>query len=472
MAFGFALSPILRWRLAGAGALIASLAFLALSKQPAGIPIMTLHPVTWLVAIGVIAGAIFLLAPGAIERLAASRGMLASMILVGLAARLILFGSEPLWEIDYFRYMWDGGVLAAGENPYAWSPASVLAGDAPEAITRLAREAGGLVERINYPLLRTIYPPLAETVFALAHWLGPWDLMIWRLVLLAFDLTSLGLLMALLRHLGRSQLWAALYWWNPLIIQMFFNAAHMDAVLPPFLLAALLLALRLRPAAAAAMLAMATAVKLWPALLLPALLSHQRQPWLKVAAAAALFSFVSLVLLAPLFMTGLGEDSGLSAYAASWRRNDALFGVLVNVAGRGLSSLDVFNIDAARLSRVIVALILAVLALGLNRRPSPRAEETCRRALIITAALFLLSPTAYPWYYGWVLPLLVLAPIPAFLAWSATLPLYHLRFHPFFIETPAFFENGVVWLQHGPVLALLALQWLRMRAGAKAEASP
>ena len=467
--FGFVLSPAVRWHLAGGGALIASLAFLALSKQPPDIPIMTLHPVTWLVAIGVIAGGVFLVMPGAVDRLATSRRMLASMVLVGLASRLILFGSEPLLEIDYFRYMWDGGVLAAGENPYAWSPATVLAGHAPEAISRLAHEAGGVVERINYPHLRTIYPPLAEAVFALAYWLGPWDLIIWRFVLLAFDLTSLGLLMALLRHLGRAQLWAAVYWWNPLIIQMFFNAAHMDAILLPFLLAAMLLALRLRPVAAAALLAMAVAVKLWPALLLPTLLSHKRRPWLKMVGAAALFACGGLVLLAPLFVTGLGEGSGLSAYAASWERNDALFRALADVVGSGLSSLGVLNIDAARVSRAIVAFILVVLALSLNRRPTSQPEEFCRRMLTVIVALYLLSPAAYPWYYGWVVPLLVLVPMPALMAWSATLPLYHLRFHPFFIETPTFFENGIVWLEHGPVLALLGLQWLRNRVATRPD---
>jgi hypothetical protein len=467
--FGFVLSPAVRWHLAGGGALIASLAFLALSKQPTDIPIMTLHPVTWLVAIGVIAGGIFLLVPGAIDRLGTSRRMLVSMVLIGLASRLVLFGSEPLLEIDYFRYIWDGGVLAAGENPYAWSPATVLAGHAPEAISRLAREAGGIVERINYPHLRTIYPPLAEAVFALANWLGPWDLMVWRFVLLAFDLTSLALLLALLRHLGRSQLWAAAYWWNPLIIQMFFNAAHMDAILLPFLLAAMLLALRLRPAAAAAMLAMAVAVKLWPVLLLPTLLSYKRRSWRKVVGATALFVCGGLVFLTPLFVTGLGEGSGLMAYATSWERNDALFRALVDVVETALSSLDVRNIDAARLNRAIVAFVLIGLSLSLNLRPTLRPEEVCRRMIMITAALFLLSPTAYPWYYGWLLPLLVLAPMPALFVWSATLPFYHLRFHPFFIETPTFFENGIVWLEHGPVLVFLGLQWLRNRVATRPD---
>ena len=43
----------------------------------------------------------------------------AIMVAAGLAARLILFSSEPILEDDYQRYLWDGAVTASGLNPYA-----------------------------------------------------------------------------------------------------------------------------------------------------------------------------------------------------------------------------------------------------------------------------------------------------------------------------------------------------------------
>ena len=52
----------------------------------------------------------------------------------------------------------------------------------------------------------------------LAHWLRPWSPAAWRIVLLLFDLATLAALLALLRAIGRSPLWAAAYWWNPLLI--------------------------------------------------------------------------------------------------------------------------------------------------------------------------------------------------------------------------------------------------------------
>ena len=44
------------------------------------------------------------------------------MLACGLAARAILFASEPVLEDDYQRYLWDGAVTAQGLNPMRSRP--------------------------------------------------------------------------------------------------------------------------------------------------------------------------------------------------------------------------------------------------------------------------------------------------------------------------------------------------------------
>lgn len=39
--------------------------------------------------------------------------------------RLPLWWSQPIQEVDIYRYLWDGRVLQAGVNPYRYSPAQV-----------------------------------------------------------------------------------------------------------------------------------------------------------------------------------------------------------------------------------------------------------------------------------------------------------------------------------------------------------
>ena len=52
--------------------------------------------------------------------------VLALVVVAGLVMRLLQFGSEPVLEDDYNRYLWDGAVVAAGINPYSVAPQDVL----------------------------------------------------------------------------------------------------------------------------------------------------------------------------------------------------------------------------------------------------------------------------------------------------------------------------------------------------------
>ncbi|MGE3528309.1 MAG: hypothetical protein AB7G54_02645, partial [Methyloceanibacter sp.] len=175
-------------------------------------------PVLWLVAGLVLAGLVYVLClpPLIAGSLGCDRRetgwIIAAMIGAGLAARLVLFASEPILEDDYQRYLWDGAVTASGANPYALSPKEARAQEGP--LGQLARESGDVVRRINHPELRTVYPPVTQAAFALAYTLKPWSLAAWRSVLLICDLTTLVLIVLLLREVGRSPLWSALYWWN------------------------------------------------------------------------------------------------------------------------------------------------------------------------------------------------------------------------------------------------------------------
>jgi hypothetical protein len=201
-------------------------------------------PILWLVAGLVVAGLVYCVClPQLIEDSLAcdfreSRVIMAGIVAAGLAARLVLFASEPMLEDDYQRYLFDGAVTASGNNPYAFAPSDALP-DASRALGRLAQEGGLVVRRINHPDLKTVYPPVAQAAFALAHLIKPWSLTAWRSVILLFDLASLAIILLLLRDVGRSPLWSALYWWNPIVIKELFNSAHMEAVVLPFVLLAL-----------------------------------------------------------------------------------------------------------------------------------------------------------------------------------------------------------------------------------------
>jgi len=427
-------------------------------------------PVRAMVAGLVAAGLIFALALPRLIRasLGADAGtvrlLTIGIVVAGLAARLVLFASEPILEDDYQRYLWDGAVTASGANPYAASPQTARALEPDTTLGRLAAEAGPVVRRINHPELTTIYPPVAQGAFALAYAVQPWSLVAWRSVILIFDLATLALVLLLLRETGRSPLWSALYWWNPLVLKELFNSAHMDAVLLPLILLALLLAVRGRQVFAGVSLALAAGAKIWPVLLLPLILRSLGPRPRRVALLLAVFCGLLAALAAPVFVGGGDASSGFVAYATQWQTNSALFLALERAAGVLLGAPGLPPASPGLVARLAIAIALGALAVMTSRRPIGGADDLVGRASLLVGALVLLSPTQFPWYAVWFAPFLAFRPWIGFLVLTVTAPLYYLFFYLAAHGETALVKELVVWIIWVPVWAALALEaaWTRL----------
>lgn len=446
------------------------------------------RPILALVAVLMAAGAVYLGAVALVRRSAPSRGLAWWIFGVGAAMRLIAASTQPLLEDDYYRYLWDGAVAAHGYNPYAIIPGVALSGGygAESGIPELAEEAGIVLERVNHPNLGTIYPPATQVAFALAHRLVPWKLSGLRAVYYGVDCVVFALLLGLLRRLGRPARYSVLYWWNPLVVEEVYNSLHMDILLVPCVLGAVLFLFQQRPGRAAAALALAAAVKLWPLILLPPALATCWRTPRKMAAAAGIFAGLTVLFLAPMYpIIDLGGNSGLVVYGERWEMNDALFMAFpwlleqaASIAGFALSPGELH-----RGGKVLAALILIAITLwvcrAIARREPPHAplpvsgtaaynRWIAAKLCAIAAALFLLSPTQFPWYYLWLLPMLVLAPSNALLWLTALLPLYYLKFYLDARGQVDFFHNRIVWVEFAPVWLLLGREWWSRRRGRRA----
>jgi alpha-1,6-mannosyltransferase len=428
-------------------------------KELASVPIILLTGVLML------AGGFYLVATWSIRNAENNGKLFLWIVIIGMAMRASMFVSSPILENDYCRYLWDGGVTAHGFNPYAFSPDEVLNGKSekgplPARLIGLAHESEDLLSRINHPELRSIYPPVAQVSFALAHWLGPWKLWAWRVVLLALDLVTAILIIQLLLAMHLPAVWLVIYWWNPILTVEAVNSGHMDVVILPFLAAALLLTMRGKHFLAVLMLGLATGAKFWPVLLLPVILrpvlSHPR----KLVPALGLFCLIALILFSPICRTGLGEDSGVTAYAENWEMNDALYLVVSWATGTVLKSIGMSSVDVDLISRSAVTVFLIAWVAWLVRKQFPNPLELSEACFWVATALFLLSPTQFPWYYLWLLPFLAVRPTNSLMLLTALLPLFYLRFYFLDIDKVGIFDYGVVWLEFGPTLILLAREWV------------
>lgn len=418
-------------------------------------------PIGPFVALLIASASVHLLILTRIRHTPAKSWLVIWMIGIGVVLRMGAMFSEPVLEDDFYRYLWDGGVLAHGHNPFTSVPEEAAEGGpkTSEELHALARDSGIVVRRVNHPSLATCYPPVAQLVFAAAHFAAPWSLTAWRLVLFAFDAVTLLLLFAILRRLGRSPLYAAVYWWCPLVIKEGFNSAHMDIAILPVVLGAVWFSLRSArvrdQVAALGLLGLAAGIKLWPVILAPLLLRRLfKKPAALLASLAVFVSVLGIIVFTLIPSFRLGDASGFLAYGQRWQMNDALF-MAIMWAVRRLPGLGA---HASLVARGVAAGILALVIALAIRRESTTAEEMLRRSLWIAAALFLLSPTQFPWYYLWVLPVLVFSPRPSLLLLTALLPLYYLRFRFKALGQVEYFDYGIVWLEYAPVWLLLAVE--------------
>lgn len=193
------------------------------------------------------------------------------LLTVAIGLRVALLLAPVTWTDDHNRYLWDGLSSVHGISPFAHTPEELVAIDpntfTPEHFATL-----------NSPHFYSVYPPLAQGVFAVAAFVGNGDLwrstLALRLIMIAFDVLAIVLLGQLLTaNVRRSQL-VALYALNPLVIMEFTANLHTEALMIAPSLAAILYFRKEQFTASAVFLALGAAAKLWPLLFLAWIPSH------------------------------------------------------------------------------------------------------------------------------------------------------------------------------------------------------
>ena len=198
----------------------------------------------------------------------------AVILAVALLLRLFFLFAPPQLSDDIYRYLWDGGNLLRGTNPYAAAPATITPPPELKAVHG----------KINHPDYFTIYPPAAQLVFAGGAALGG-TVGGLKALLALLDLGLCALLVLLLKRLGLPAWRAVLYAWNPLPVLEIAGSGHVDGAGLAMLIGSICLLVPDRQSAAG------TAPRQWPYLLSGSLL-----------ACAGLVKLFPLVLAPVLFL--------------------------------------------------------------------------------------------------------------------------------------------------------------------------
>ena len=393
-----------------------------------------------------------------------ARPLLRVVLGFAILFRLTFLFAPPALSTDLFRYLWDGRLTLAGVNPYAEAPARYRE---MHPGSDMSRDPD--FERMDHADVPTVYPPAAQALFAAGAAPGRGVYGIKGLVVLS-DLLLIGVLLLLLRRSAIPDIRVLIYAWNPLAVIETAWSGHVEpaGVLCVILAGAAIL--RKREARAAICLAFGGLVKLFPLVLFVPLLRSIR------ARFAGLALLLFLLAWWPFRAAGTGLVAGLREYAGRWLANESLFG-LVHAAIAWLDpapalkaaiafarrhvphsgALDslygwVYPIDLAKGA-------CALAALGFAAWLVRRRVEPLRGLYLMTGAILLLSPTAHPWYFLWILPWLCLFPSVPWILLSGLVALAYVN--------PGSAGRGlepypfIRLVEYVPFFALLALERLR-----------
>jgi hypothetical protein len=442
-----------------------SVVLLALSRELDGDASTRGHVEWWSTGASVVAGALYLVAMFT-RRAHLGRRALAWTLGAAFVARVIVSSAPPILESDFYRYFWDGAVASHGINPFTHAPGDVLDGtvDGEDAtlLRALAERSGGVVASVNHAHLTTIYPPLAQVAFAAAAVVDPFGATGWRCVLAAFDVLTMVLLVRLLRTLSLPTERVWLYAANPLLLRETYAALHMDVLLLPFLVGAVLCAVRSRAFLGGVLGVAGSAVKVWPAVLVPLLIAPLWGRWKRLTVACVVLTVLAAALWAPALGSLSQEQSGFAAYGKNWQNNDGFFRAGIWFCEWALAQLGIAQWHAHALMRWCSASLVLGIVLWQARLCRREPQAVPRRILLVVGAIFLLSPTQLPWYWIWCLPLLAVVPSPPLLLYTALLPLYYVQ-----DSLPA-----VHWIEHAPVWGLLIVSAVKLLRARQANREP
>ena len=268
-----------------------------------------------------------------------------------------------MFENDHYRYLWEGKVIKAGENPYVHAPDSKHLDDI-EFVKK---------DKVAFGELSSIYPPLAQAVFFLVSPLK------YKHALFTLQLVFLLAL-----------IWIVPYWFKesdkyflillPFLFKEYVQSIHIDMI------AVVFFTLAIKHKKKHLFLLLSFLTKILSVIYVPFLFLEKLHKEKKVDLK---FFILPVLLLVFLYLNHSGH-SGSSAYIKKWYWNSSPMDLMMHLK---------FSFKWARyilLGLFAVSYLYALKKTVLDKRPQT----------LLFAFLFLFSPIVQPWYLLWLIPLI------------------------------------------------------------------
>lgn len=340
-------------------------------------------------------------------------------ILVSFGFRISLLFAIPQLSDDFYRFIWDGRLWAAGQHPFAALPGEYLK-------LNVSGINQDLYTHLNSKEYFAIYPPVAQYIFWAAVKISPHSILgsviVMRIFILLAEIGSVFLMIKLLNKFNLPGRNVLIYSLNPLAIMELTGNLHFEAFVILFLLLVAFFLSRKVLLASAVSMGVAICAKLVPLIFLPSFIGRLRIKKLLLFYLAV--AITCLLLFFPFFdwevFNSLRSSVGL--YFNKFEFNASLY-YIVREFGFWKYGYNIIQTVGWKLG--LTAFILIITFIGIRYKQSKwKKEETNNHLLLqdwmwILSIYLLFATTLHPWYITTLLALSVFTPYRFVMIWTA-----------------------------------------------------
>lgn len=382
---------------------------------------------------------------------------IAFFIGVGILLRFILVFALPNLSDDIYRFIWDGRLIVNGHNPFDHLPSYYI-----EHNISIPGINKALFKELNSPEYFTIYPPVAQGVFAISCWLFPKSILAssisMKLFLFFCEIGSLFFIKKLLTSFRLPSKNILLYALNPLIIIELCGNLHFEAAMIFFLLGAVFFLVQKKNSISAISMALSVASKLLPLMFLSFLI--KRLGWKKSFQYFSITGFVIVLLFFPLLSGTFFNNFGasLDLYFQKFEFNASIYFAIRWVGYQVIGYNWIQSAGPALALTVLLGISLATLfEKGYN------LANLFEKMLLAICLYLSLATIVHPWYVSLPVVLCLFTSFRFPILWSGLIFLTYINY-----SYEEYYENlFIVAIEYVLVFSYLIYELVKMISSPK-----
>ena len=345
---------------------------------------------------------------------------------LGIIFRLVFLFTEPNLSQDFYRFIWDGHLVANGDNPYLHTPDDLI-----KNMVSIIPNADVLYEGMGSLSARhySNYPPLNQLLFALASFIGGksmfGSLLVLRITIILADIGVFYFGRRLLKNLNKSPHLIFWYFLNPLVIVELTGNLHFEGVMLFFFILSMFLLSINKWKIAGIVMACSISVKLVPLLFLP--LFFKYLGWKKSIIFYSIIGITSIVLFLP-FNTPEFIDNytkTISLWFSNFEFNSSIYNIAKKIAIHFDAKPWEFIKEYGKITPLLTIATVGLFTLLPKKYDLNRVLWSMMWVMTI---YYFISTTVHPWYPIFLVLLSIFTTYRYAIIWSAAIVLSYFAY--------------------------------------------